>query len=306
MKKKLFIIFVFLISSLAFGTSKDLIEIAENENHTIEDVYLNFNQFRNYYRSTSDRRVLFVKISNKITFNIEELVKSGQVLEGPWLIDIVIAFAEEYRKAVLNYESKNLADLPLPWRFDFDHSKSKTIGLATQLMLSLNSHILHDLPMVVSKNTSSQYDLYRYERDYFKLNEMFNALTPVLFSLVYKEANQTPVGYFHPAEVIKRKVVDTLVVSMRKVAWKRALKMASMKNKFSKEDYIKHIAWHTLKMSELVVDLDPFLSAPPGDILPNNVLKNTWVAIDKIYDALELESPGTDLSRWYLKSLLTP
>ncbi len=301
--KILSFIILFLITSQSF--CDDLISIAQRENHSISDIYNNFNDFKSHYEAKGDRRKLFVKIYKNITENIELLIHDRKVSHDLWLEGIIIDFAEEYRKAVFNYELKNFNKLPLPWKFDFDHAKDFKIGLATQLLFSLNSHILHDLPYVVSQRATSTYDLILYKEDYFKLNEMFKSLTPVLFQMVYREAGFGQVSYFHPAEVIKRKVVDTLVVSMRKVAWERAMKLASLRSEVARKIYMKEVELHTVKVSEIVMDLDPFLSTKPGEIIPKDVLSSTWVAINKIFDLLELESPSTELDRLGLKSLLS-
>ncbi len=288
--------FIFLQQNI---WGKDLFDISSVPNHSLDDVYVHFREFESFYEDHHDRRKLFVKVYRRITSNIEKLIRQGEIYEGPWLEGIVIQFAEEYRKAVLSYQIMDFYHLPKPWLFDFDQSKRNDIGLATQLLLSLNSHILHDLPLVIAESVQDSYRIDVFERDYFYLNEMFTSLTPELFNMLYKEAGYQPSSYYHPAEVLKRKIVNSIVISMRELAWKRAKKLASIRTKAAKIAYIKEIAEHTVYMDSVVLELDPFLSSRPGQLLPDHTIDNSLKAIKKIHEALETKAPSLDFKMMF-------
>ena len=296
---KLVLLFLLVgFSSAVLGQS--LIDLSSQKYETLQDVYQSFQSIKSHYVRHHDRRHLFVKVYLRITQTIDNLILEGEVYEKQWLEEAMISFAEEYRKALLNFELKNDSLLPLPWKFDFDQSKNHKWGLSTQLLLSLNSHILHDLPIVVSRSTSSLSELSRYEDDYFKLNKMFKNIVPELFTIVYKESNFRSTSYFNPSEVIKREVVKKLVLSMRKVAWERATKLTGLKTSQDRVRFIKEISEHTVYLDTLVLELDPFLSLPPGVLLPQNLRESTWRALSKIYEAIGVHAPAADLERDYV------
>jgi hypothetical protein len=293
------IIFPFLllgiISQSSFGQT--LIDLSSKKYETLHDVTQSFQSIDSYYIRHRDRRHLFVKVYLKITTSIDHLILEGVVREKLWLEEAMISFAEEYRKAVLNYELKNDSLLPEPWKFDFDQSKNHKWGLSTQLLLSLNSHILHDLPIVLERGASSLGELSRFEEDYFELNSMFKNIIPELFNIVYKESRFRQTSFFHPSEVIKREVVKKLVLRMRKVAWDRAEKLVSLKNEIQKKKFIKEISKHTVYLDTLVLELDPFLSLPPGVLIPEKLRESTWKALSKIYEAIGVQAPETELEK---------
>lgn len=289
-----FLLLGILVQS-AFGQS--LIELSSKKYETLQDVYQSFQSINSYYIRHQDRRHLFVKVYLKITTNIDNLILQGVVRERLWLEEAMISFAEEYRKALLNYEIKNDSLLPEPWRFDFDQSKNHKLGLSTQLLLSLNSHILHDLPIVLERGASSLGELSRFQEDYFELNTMFKNIIPELFNIVYKESRFRQTSFFHPSEVIKREVVKNLVLRMRKIAWDRAEKLESLKDETKKKRYINEISKHTVYLDTLVLELDPFLSLPPGVLIPQKLRESTWKALSKIYEAIGVRAPETELEK---------
>jgi hypothetical protein len=296
--QKLVIISLWIgFSNAVLGQS--LIDLSSQKYETLQDVYQSFQSIDSHYVRHHDRRHLFVKVYLRITRSIDNLILEGEVHEKQWLEEAMISFAEEYRKALLNFELKNNSLLPLPWKFDFDQAKNLNWGLSTQLLLSLNSHILHDLPIVVSRSSSSLSELSRYEEDYFKLNKMFKNIIPELFNIVYKESHFRSTSFFHPSEIIKREVVKRLVLNMRKVAWERASKLTSFKSNQDRVRFIKEISEHTVYLDTLVLELDPFLSLPPGVLLPQNLRESTWRALSKIYEAIGVHAPEAELERDY-------
>jgi hypothetical protein len=86
---------------------------------------------------------------------------------------------------------------------------------------------------------------------------------------------------------------------MRKVAWERASKLTSFKSNQDRVRFIKEISEHTVYLDTLVLELDPFLSLPPGVLLPQNLRESTWRALSKIYEAIGVHAPEAELERDY-------
>ena len=289
--KKLVIFPLLMVLNLSHPLWADdgISDLTRNPNQNLVEVRDNFNQLENYYSSHHDRRKLFVHIYTMVTDSIENLIDQRKIENGAWLEDVIVGFSEEYRKAVFAYEEKNFIDLSLPWKFDFEQAQLARIGLATQLMLSLDSHILHDLPLVISKDVHSSNELTKYRKDYFRLNKMFIDLIPNLFKAVYQEENIRVLKNHSAAEIVKYKIVDEVVILMRKTAWKRALKLSSLDSEKKRKDYIKYIAIKTEELSKLIVTLDPFLNTKPGQLIPSHLMSNSLRTISQIHTILEAE-----------------
>ena len=282
--------FIIILSVSAEVWGQDnLVDLTLHPNQNLVEVRENFNIIENFYTDHHDRRKLFVHIYSMVTDGIEKLIQDREIENGAWLENVIVGFSEEYRKAVLAYETKQFANLPLPWKFDFDQAQSAKIGLSTQLLLSLDSHILHDLPLVISRNIHGVADLAIYRDDYFRLNKMFVELIPDLFQVVYQEEGRTTLKAHSAAEIIKYKIVDEVVILMRQTAWNRALKMASLQTDVDRLSYKNQIAMKTEKFSELILTLDPFLNTNPGQLMPSNTLKITLKTIAQMHTILEAE-----------------
>jgi Family of unknown function (DUF5995) len=297
------ILSLLLLLLLSFSAAaQDLVLISSRPSTSVTDVLDSFGKFETYYSAKSDRRKLFVRIYTHITHGIEKMIESREVENGNWLEDLIVGFSEEYRKAVHAYETNDSASLPLPWKFDFDHAKKRDLGLPTQLLLSLNSHIIHDLPITMAASVKRTSELDHYKNDYFKLNEMFKSVMPELFVMVYKETHYNRFYNYHPTEVLKRQVVNQLVLSMRKSAWESGVNLAQQASPLQRVSAIKKLALQTVKVSELVIALDPFLSTKQGELFPEKSLEKSWDALKKIAVILRTQPP-TNLVHTYRREL---
>jgi hypothetical protein len=259
--------FLFLLISIN-AYSQDLIEITKTPSGTLEDSLQNFSEIENYYHQNNDRRELFVSIYTIVTLGIQDLISKREIEHGPWLEDMVVGFSEEYRKAVLAFETKNNSNVPPPWAYDFNLAKTGGVGRVTLLLTSLTSHILNDLPIVISKNAHSAHDLSPYKKDYFALNKMFKNLIPKLFKKVYSNSKFDKKILNNPTEKIKIAVVNKLIFRMRQIAWKRAENLANIKTAKARKQYQEAIAHKTINWSKFFVSMDAFLNTKPGQLFP--------------------------------------
>jgi len=279
------------ISLLLLATqlwAQDLTTLTKDKNHTIPELLTTFSKLENYYTSHQDRRKLFVKVYALITNSIEQFGNAGKLENRAWMDELILGFGDEYRNAVWAYEKRSSdVRLPLPWKFDFDHALAKDLGLATQLLLSLNSHILHDLPITVANSVDEADELEFYKEDYFALNDMFKSLMPALFNFVYIESNYGMVNLSNPSEVLKRKLVFQMVLVMRKSAWKNSIRLAKLETEEEKAAFIKKLGEKTLKVSKLTVALDPVFSVKPSTLLSAEAIRKAWEIIGEIGSIVE-------------------
>ncbi len=274
---------LFLCSS---ALSQTLVDLSGAPYKTVTEVKKNFTDLRRYYDSRRDRRALFVNVYRQVTVNIEDLIRTKQVTHGPWLNELILGFANEYREALWLYELPVRSRVPGPWLFDFDNARTGTLGPPTQLLLSMNSHILYDLPRIVAESVPAAGSLAPYREDYFKLNPMFRDMMPDLFRTLYRDGGHPEESINHPVEKIKLRVLYLLVLQMRKFAWDKAVQLHALKDPTAREAFVRGLDQQVQKISQVESTLDPFLSNEPGKAIPWAVKARAIRGLRQIFELL--------------------
>lgn len=286
--KSLFLCTIGLYLAIAPVQAQNLPPSTCAKYHTIQELKDNFAELLRHFEYQNDRRKLFVRVYQKVTASIEGLIQSRKVVNKVWMEDLVVGFGNEYRRALVNYEAGHLEQVPSPWLLDFDMAKTRRIGLQTQLLLSMSSHILYDLPRTVGRSSR---DLKAYQADYFRLNSMFNDIMMDLLDLVYGESNFSILYAYHPVERMKRDVIAALVALMRNYAWKKSIDMAALDSS-QQEIFSKSLEGFSRKFNQALLAFDPFLSAAPGSILPGQFNALTINQLEGIFRMLESIPPS--------------
>ncbi len=96
-----------------------------------------------------DRRGVFVSAYLSITRELKCRIEAGRFHDGAWVSRYAVAFADLFRRALAACESGDRAACPGAWRLALDASAAGA-GLAIQdLVLGINAHINHDLPLAL-------------------------------------------------------------------------------------------------------------------------------------------------------------
>lgn len=98
-----------------------------------------------------DRRGLFASVyAVQVRAMEQELAVPGRYTNPDWMRRMSLDFAQRYFDAFEAYERGDRAAVPTSWQRAFDHAQKAQGPAVNDLMLSMNAHINHDLPLSVA------------------------------------------------------------------------------------------------------------------------------------------------------------
>lgn len=204
-----------------------------NQGKNTQDIITRLRAMETEFTPTKDPRIVFVSTykitSQKVDKFIESFEAQNKTKEADFLRKLMVNFANKYFYAHDLYYSGNVEKTPEAWRMVFDSGRKSSIfgldkkGNLPELMaLSMNAHIIHDLPFSLKeinfdpKDTQivtvfdSFNDILFEEKD-----NIVNSLTKVYGSSVLSYAN----SFFGSVGTITMKPIFTL---MRTIARNQA------------------------------------------------------------------------------------
>ena len=186
-----------------------------SKNNSIDDILISFGELKEDYIQEKDHRLVFTYIYLETTKEIKKQINSG-VYENPdWIENITVKFANLYVSAIKNYDQ----NLPLAksWELSFNVNATKKQYLSTQLLMAMNAHINHDLPLALEKSFYDGYSPIQVRRDFFKMNELFSDLTPRFLNLMYEM--EELLGVIPMNKGLKEYFIFNYIKWMRNGAW---------------------------------------------------------------------------------------
>lgn len=92
-----------------------------------------------------DRRAIFATAYRITTENVRRAIRDGRFRDRQWIEQILVAFANQYFAAL------DGQFVPRPWQAAFEVAQDPHSSVLRNLALSMNAHILHDLPIAVAE-----------------------------------------------------------------------------------------------------------------------------------------------------------
>lgn len=130
---------------------------------TIQDVLDGLAALEEALLARRDRRGVFVSGYLQITRELKRRTETGGFRDPAWVGRYLIAFANLYRQALVDYEEARRDLVPKAWQLAFDTSAAGAGLVIQDLMLGINAHINHDLPFAldsvgIDPDRSERYD----------------------------------------------------------------------------------------------------------------------------------------------------
>ena len=100
---------------------------------------------------TRDLRGLFVIAYAATTDTIAHWIDRGVFLDNRAMARYVVAFANEYRRALAHWVAGDRVRIPVAWQQSFDACEERSAGVFRCLMLGINAHMNRDLPYAIVK-----------------------------------------------------------------------------------------------------------------------------------------------------------
>lgn len=118
-----------------------------------------------------DYRAVFVRSYREITIRVKKAVDNGEFEDGAWLELFDVVFAQSYFDALDTYESGS-GTLPLCWKFAFERAVDKRSTVLQDLLMGMNAHIIHDLPVSLVMHGIPPEEREKRRLDHEKVNEI--------------------------------------------------------------------------------------------------------------------------------------
>lgn len=160
----------------------------------------------------NDNRAAFASAYVESTQMIGSWLQSGRFHNHGHIDRYVVAFGNLYREALLDFEERP-ADAPRCWSIAFDAARSNHCSVVQALMLGINAHVNHDLPLAMI-HADVDFECRSHTRDHALLNDALQAASP----RVRKRVMEThPMGALAKSRFVGR-FVDLLTTTMFRVA----------------------------------------------------------------------------------------
>ncbi len=156
-----------------------LLDLLGDPFESVADVRERLGATETHLRERSDRRSVFLTVYTRMTANVEEGIGSGLFDDPGWVRAYLVAFADRYRVALVDWERGALDAVPEAWKVAFHASTRGETVLVQDALLGMNAHINYDLTYTlrdvgIDPNRSSKH------RDHDRINEVLERLVDVV------------------------------------------------------------------------------------------------------------------------------
>ena len=166
------LVLLLIASPVADAEIRTVREILAPELRDAHDVLERLTELDRVFTATNDHRVVFNDIYIVTTRALTARLDRGDYEDVEWSEAFLVAFANFYRMALLNWESGNIDHVPAAWQIAFQRPAGSVLQ---DLLLGMNAHINHDLPRTVAV-MGTGLDVERAHRDYLRVNETLAAV----------------------------------------------------------------------------------------------------------------------------------
>ena len=116
---------------------------------SIADVVRRMDELLRRFDRAGDYRAVFLRSYRMITDTVQGAVGGATFADPRWLTALDVAFAQEYFDALDGFEAGRR--IPRCWRLAFELAARRRTTVLADLVLGMNAHIIHDLPVAVWK-----------------------------------------------------------------------------------------------------------------------------------------------------------
>lgn len=229
-----------------------LIDELTPEYRTFDDALSSLGRIQEIFYDRHDRRVVFVSTYLIVTAAVKNCVHARGFLDNEWVGRYDIAFANLYRTALLAYEKGDFASLPKSWKFAFDAAKNNHALIFQDLLLGINAHVNHDLPLALAAVSIDPDRPQRYQ-DHTSVNDTLAASTNELEDRV--EAMYAPgldmLGRaFHP---LIGEITSFDLTVARQLAWDNAVALTDARSAGERASIARRIDEHSGVLAQLIL-----------------------------------------------------
>lgn len=141
---------------------------------SVDDVKARFDQLASTLRANDDGRAVFLTVYRRITGAIDRAIEADRFADPEWVSDYLIAFADRYRVAMLDYERGNVDAVPDPWVIAFTAALAEETLAIQRASLGINAHVTYDLAFAIEEIGIDPDRAQKYA-DHDRINGILNA-----------------------------------------------------------------------------------------------------------------------------------
>lgn len=200
-----------------------LLELIADPFESVSDAHTRLTKAEAHLRVRSDRRSVFLTVYAEMTANVGAGIESGAFDDPDWVREYLVAFANRYRRALIDFERGNLTDVPPAWKLGFHASTNDDTLLIQDALLGINAHINYDLAFTL-RDVSIDPDRPSKLRDHDRINRILRQLVDVIQRALAEVYNAE--GYTHIDNALGSFDEEFMLVGLteaRSLAWRNAV-----------------------------------------------------------------------------------
>ena len=203
--------------------------------------------------SASNRKRLgyFAALYKNITILVKHSAENGEFENKSQLEQLDVLFAQLYIDAFKKYRENEL-NTASPWYLTFQISEKKRLTIVQHLLLSINVHINHDLPIACARLGPNE-KILSLCNDYFKLNTILSASIQGVEKGIFRLSPIISLLAMYIPK-IERKLLNFSLSVARSKSWDCACRQAIATNYSDKEKIITESRAGCKKLSRRIID----------------------------------------------------
>ena len=228
-----------------------LIDELTPEYRTFDDVLGSLGRLQEIFYAQRDRRAVFVSAYLVITAAVKARVQSKGFMDNEWVTRYDVAFANLYRAALLAYERAD-SGLTEAWRIAFDAARHNDALIVQDLMLGINAHVNHDLPLALSAVSIEPNRQQRFA-DHIAVNETLETATGELenrIETMYAPGLDMLGRAFYP---LIGEITSLDLTVTRQLAWDHGVALADARNDGERAAITRQIDAHSSLQARLIL-----------------------------------------------------
>lgn len=219
---------------------------------SLTDVITKLALLEQAFRETHDRRAVFATAYVVSQEALQHGLASQVFRDSQWIERHAVAFANLYRTSLLCYE-RGIADSHIApaWRTAFDAAAQAQHPVIVDLLLGINAHVNHDLPLSL---LDMPIDPERETRqaDFFAVNDCLHSATLAVRNRV-AQLYAPGLKFFHWFGLIQRAMVDRGFETSRSRAWSAGVELVESKAAGGRADLVERIASAADALARLIL-----------------------------------------------------
>src|SRR5262245_5559481 len=136
---------------------------------SIQDLIQRMDDLLARWDASRDYRAVFIRSYREITARMAQGVSGAEFEDVTWMQALDITFGQLYFDALDGFDA-GVTAIPKCWKIAFDLARAKKTTVLQDLLLGMNAHINHDLPIAVYRNSLDASQRLEHQRDYDKVN----------------------------------------------------------------------------------------------------------------------------------------